>query len=176
MKISTLFIACLLILSSCSSDDAETKVSENILGTWIGTNVSLSGEIETVNKGQTILTTIIGEGYDLTNKLIFTDAPNFVASEGNLNMELSYTVNGVTITENIEDFELLVDGTWEINGSDLIITDPDETIDEDAIRAVNIFKLTDNALIIKITETEEEIEDGVVSTSSIEILASYVKQ
>jgi hypothetical protein len=175
-KISILFIACFLILSSCSSNDDETKVSENIIGTWIATNLSLSGEIITVIEGQTITSTLVGEGYDLTNRLIFSESPNLVESEGKLNMTLSYTINDITLSEDIEDFEFLTDGIWEIKGSELIITSPEEDIDDDEVREVKIAKLTDNELVIKITEDEEEIENGETITSSIEVLVSFVRQ
>ena len=120
------------------------------------------------------MSTITGEGYDLTNKLTFTESPNLISSEGKVNMKLTVTINGLTFTENEEDFEFLGDGTWEINGNDLIIKDPDEEIIEDELREVTIFKLTDNELIIKITETDEDMEEG--ETSTIEILASFIRE
>lgn len=169
-------MACILILSSCSNDDAETLVSDNIVGTWIGTNFSLSGEIETIIEEQTKTSTIIGEGYGLTNKLTFTKSPNLITSDGAVNMKLSYTINDITFTEDIEDFEFLTDGTWEIIDGNLIISNPDEPIDEDDKGAVKIAKLTDNELVIKITENEEEIEDGKTITTTIEVLASFVRQ
>lgn len=174
-KLSILFIAFILILSSCSSDDdGGGQVTGDIVGTWVGTDLSLSGEIETTIEGQTIMSTITGEGYDLTNKLTFTESPNLISSEGKVNMKLTVTINGLTFTENEEDFEFLGDGTWEINGNDLIIKDPDEEIIEDELREVTIFKLTDNELIIKITETDEDMEEG--ETSTIEILASFIRE
>jgi len=175
-KFSGILMFLFLVITSCSSDDTETKVSGNIVGTWIGTDLSLTGEIETEVEGQVIITILSGEGYDLSNTLIFGESPNLMESQGKVNMKLSYTVNDIIRTEDIEDFELLGDGAWEISGSELIITNPDEDIDEDEIRTMNIFKLTKNELIINITETVEEIEDGETTSGVIEILASYVRQ
>ena len=175
-KFSGILMFLFLVITSCSSDDTETKVSENIVGTWIGTDLRLSGEIETEVEGQVSTTILSGEGYDLTNALIFGESPNFMESQGKVNMKVSFTVNDIIHTEDIEDFELLGDGTWEINGGELIIANPDEAIDEDELRTMNISKLTKNELIINITETVEEIEDGETTTGVIVIFASYMRQ
>lgn len=175
-EFSAILMFLIFVMTSCSSDDTETKVSENIVGTWVGTALSLSGEIETKVEGEIITTVLIGEGYDLTNRLIFSKSPNILESQGELNMMLSYTVDGETIVEDIQDFELLGEGTWEISGSNLIITNTEEVVDEDENRAVNIFKLTNDELIINITDTIEETEDGVTISSVIKTLASFVRQ
>ncbi|WP_298535744.1 hypothetical protein [uncultured Algibacter sp.] len=175
-KISSIVLVLIMFITSCSSDDNETQVFENIIGTWIGTEITLQGEVKTEVNGQTILSTITGDGYDLNNELLFAKSPNTVTSEGNLNMKITYTINGVELTEDVENFEFLGDGIWEINGSELIITDPTLDVEDDDIRLVNILKLTETELIIKMTETVEEIEGGETITGVTEIVASFVKE
>ncbi|GGZ71304.1 hypothetical protein [Algibacter mikhailovii] len=179
---SPILVFLILLITSCSSDDAETSVNENIIGTWIGTDLRVSGEIETERGGESVITILSGEGYDLTNTLVFSPSPNLVASAGELNMIISYTTDDDVIFEDIKGFELLGEGTWEIQGSELIITDPNEVVEEDVEeedgeeRIVRVYKLTNKELVIGIVEKEEDIEDDVTTTSLIETVLSFIRQ
>ena len=133
------------------------------------TDLTLTGQIEAEIQGQTINSTITGEGYDITSTLTFNQSPNTITSLGNLNMTLSYSLGGNTITDDVENFEFLDGGIWEINDGNLMITESDETTQ------AQIIKLTNNELILKVSETEVETEDGETTTSTFEILAEFVR-
>jgi len=170
-KFNILFILLSIILTSCSNEDdpSNNYTSEDILGTWILTDLTLTGQIEAEIQGQTINSTITGEGYDITSTLTFNQSPNTITSLGNLNMTLSYSLGGNTITDDVENFEFLDGGIWEINDGNLMITESDETTQ------AQIIKLTNNELILKVSETEVETEDGETTTSTFEILAEFVR-
>ena len=169
-KFSILFVVLFLVIASCSSDDDGGQVSGNIVGTWLATDLSLAGDIEFEFEGETIKTTVLGEGYDLTSQLTFNESPNTLTSEGTVNMELSISLNGITSTENIEDFEFFDDGVWEVSGNKLIITESGETSE------AYILKLTSSELVIRVLETEVESEGGETVTSTFEIVASFSRQ
>ncbi|WP_136480904.1 lipocalin family protein [Cognatitamlana onchidii] len=170
MKKISLFVSILcLVMSACSSDDdGGNTITGDIVGTWNVTKLDLTGEIQAEVSGTPISSSVTGEGFDLDNSLVtFNESPSSIESEGTISMRLTYSLNGTELTEEIEDFEFLEGGTWELNGNTLIITEAGEETE------VEILTLTDTELVIKVYEEETEIEDDEAITSTFVLEASF---
>ena len=80
-KLSVLFIAFTMVLSSCSSDDTASTSAE-LIGEWNGQAISYSGTTTTEVLGESIESTYVAQGYDINFTMIFSEMPNSIVSEG----------------------------------------------------------------------------------------------
>ncbi|OBQ56586.1 lipocalin family protein [Tamlana sp. s12] len=167
-KITTLCLAFICILSSCSTDDDQgSNISGDIVGTWIGTGLTYDGTVETSFQGFPITSNFEGEAYDMTNTLTFNESPNTLVSEGSYSLKLTYDFNGVTQTEYVEDVQFLENGTWEIEGNKLIITNNGEETPAD------FSFVSDDTLVFEINKVEESIVDGLTVVTTIKSIVTF---
>ncbi|KAB1067620.1 hypothetical protein F6U93_10060 [Tamlana haliotis] len=172
-KISILLITCILVLTSCSSNENEASdISGDLVGTWTATDLVYEGSYETTIAGEDFETYYYGEADEMTNTLTFTESPNTVISEGSYNISLEYTINGVTDTDYIVGEEFLQSGSWELDGDELIIENDDEVNQEEA-PSIKILTLTKDKLVISSTETIELEENGVEIKSLIKMISTF---
>src|SRR5690349_21529334 len=118
MKIIKLFFLGIAVLFfSCGSDDeAPLPAIEGMVGTWNVTAIDYSGTTTTSAAGQSIKATFTGKGKDIDYTTTFSVEPNEVVSNGDYVIELKTTVMGQTTTEDYYFDEVLMDGTWELEG------------------------------------------------------------
>lgn len=169
-KLIVLFSALTLILTSCSSDDDSTSdINADIVGTWVGTEMVYEGTSETEIYGLPIEIDFTGEAYDISTKLIFSENPNTLVSEGSYSIKLEYEQNGITETQVVEDQSFLASGTWELNGDTLIVEDVNDSFE------AKVYELTDDKLVIGITQTEDIEVNGIITTTTVNITATYIR-
>ncbi|CAH8283137.1 lipocalin-like protein [Mariniflexile fucanivorans] len=168
-KITILFIALALALSSCSSDDS-LDISGDLVGTWIGVDVDYTGSTETTVSGEKIKATFVGEAYDVDYSLVFTENPNEVVSDGSYSVKLTTKYNGETEVSNTENLTFLSSGSWNKSGNKLTIEDDNETT------TATILELTDTTLKIAISQTENISEQGLTFKYDVKVIATYIRQ
>ncbi|AUP77509.1 hypothetical protein [Flavivirga eckloniae] len=172
-KLSILFIALTSILTACSSDDdSASNITGSIVGKWKAVSVDNSGTLEFSEKGNDITADFTGEAYNIDNVLVFTEKPNVLASTGGFSSKLAVTFLGQTITQKVEDLELLGGGTWIVNNDELEITDGEEK------GIIKIDKLTDSELILIYKDQKSSFTDdeGTVIKFNADLVATYKKQ
>jgi len=125
MKITKFFIVSLVVLFfSCSEDEQAPALPtvEGLTGTWDMTAIDYSGTSATTFGGNTINATFTGKGKNMDYITTFSVDPNAVVSQGSYTIELTTKVAGQTTTEDYEFNDAFMDGTWELDGQTLIIT------------------------------------------------------
>ena len=159
-KINVLFIAFLLILSSCSSDDDNGQdVQASIVGTWEMEALNFSGTSSTVMLGQTITADIEGEAIDIDYSLVFSENPNEVVEDGDFSVSIDFTVLGQTTTQVTEDVVDLVPSTggttWSQSGTTLTLSNSENN------EMFTILDLTETMLRLQLDIDQEVMQDGV---------------
>lgn len=162
MKLTNLFFVCILVLFfSCSEDEGSPALptAEGLIGTWDLTAIDYSGTSATTFEGNTIKASFTGKGKDIDYTSTFSMDPNTIVSQGSYTIELKTTVAGQTTTEDQEFDDALMNGTWELDGKTLIITN--DGIAQEAV----ITKQTDDVLEAKVNFNESfSLSEMTVST------------
>lgn len=170
-KFNFLFIALVLVLTSCSSDDSNDSpdISGDILGTWEALDVDYSGSSSTEFEGESFTSTFVGEAYDVDYTLMFTENPNELVADGSYSVELTTTVLGQTQVDNVENLEFVSNGTWSKSGDELTIVSQGETA------VYTIVELTDTTLKMAIQTVEEVNDSGFSYSVEVDLLATYTR-
>ena len=169
-KLSVLLIVLSLIISSCTTESVDmSNNSEGIVGTWIGVSVDYSGTTVTTAQGQTISADYVGEAYDVDYSLTFSENPNNLISEGAYSIKLTTSVAGQTTTQNVENLEVLGNGTWEISENNLSITSNGKT------SSGTIVELTESTLILTNEEVVDLSQQGISVISTTNVVTTYRK-
>ncbi|AUS07021.1 lipocalin family protein [Pseudotamlana carrageenivorans] len=167
MKHLTLLFFVLIVLSSCSNDDGDSQFSGDLVGAWVGTELTYQGTAESSLQGFPITTNFEGEAYDMTSTITFNESPNTVVSEGAYSLKFTYNFNGVSKTEFIEDVQFLENGTWEVDGNTLIINNNGQE------SMADILFLTEDKLVVEINQVEETEVDGLTVIATIKSIATF---
>jgi len=177
MKKLNLFFIVLLVLAftSCSDDDNDDIIdieapTASIIGTWIAESVDYSGATETEIQGQTVTADFVGEAFDIDFGVTFSEDPNELVSDGSYSIELTTTVAGQTTVNTIENITFLEDGTWEMDGNELSITNNGMTA------IVTIAELSEDRLVLALQTVEDLSQPGTVITTTIDIITTYSRQ
>lgn len=162
-KLSTLLLAFVLVLTSCSEDNDDTvDIATGILGTWQGKAVSFSGTSTTTIEGVSIDAYYEGEGYDIDFTLNFTENPNEVTAEGSYGIALTVTIFEQSETQNIPDNAFGgVTSTWTQDGNEITIsTEEGESITYEILEltADRLVMVTDN-----IQDITGELDDNIAN-------------
>ena len=122
-------LLCATLFVACSDDEEEDlQLNSEIVGTWNMTDVSYSGVSTTSGSGITVVSTYDGKAYDLDYTVEFTSGPNKIFVDGDYNINLKYTISSsmtgdMSYEQNFSGYSFSNEGTWEIKGDKLIITD-----------------------------------------------------
>ncbi|HYF71137.1 MAG TPA: hypothetical protein VD884_23575 [Ohtaekwangia sp.] len=172
MKITKFFFVSLLVLFfSCSEDEPSPALPtvEGLTGSWNMTAIDYSGTSATTFEGSTIKATFTGKGKNMDYTTAFSMDPNAVVSEGSYTIELKTTVAGQTTTEDHEFNDAFMDGTWELDGRTLIITN--DGVSQEAI----ITKQTDDVLEAKVNIEESFSESEITVTTKVKAIYKFRK-
>ena len=91
-----------------------------------------------------------------------TEDPNVITSTGTYSLELTATILGLPMSENVEDLFLLEDSEWSRNGNELTLTAQGQS------QTATIIELTDNSMIISL-EVVQEIMGNMVTADAIAV-------
>ncbi len=172
MKITKLlFLAISILLLSCSEDEDPLPTEEGMLGTWIITDLTYSGSTTTTVAGiSPIKADFTGFGKDMDLTTTFNADPNTVTSEGSYTIEITTTVLGMSETEEVEFEEAIMDGTWELNGKTLTVTNPGGT------QEGTIVSQTSTSMKIKVSIDQTESGAGYTVRTRVNGTYTFVKQ
>lgn len=155
MKTKLLLLSFAVILFSCSKDDDPMPTSDGLLGTWTMTGLTYNGTTTTTITGSgSINADFTGTGKDMDYTTTFQSNPNTVTSAGSYTIRLTTTIMGQTSTDDYEFEEALSDGTWELHGKTLTITNGSDS--QEGI----ITKQTDTMLEVKVDLDQTESGAG----------------
>ena len=173
-KFKILLILTLAVtLFSCGSDDDNNVTSPNadLLGTWNGTSIdgTSNGTIE--EDGIRIPFTGTYTGSNINYSLTFTENPNNITSEGTFDALGTIMIVGQTFLENLpgETFLDSTTATWTRSGGIL-------TISDEGTPDTYIMIITENTMTLTISITETVVDEGVTTTSTRDLTASFTKQ
>jgi hypothetical protein len=169
MKTKLLFLSFAVVLFSCSKDDDPMPTSDGLVGTWTMTSLTYNGTTTTTASGMTINADFTGRGKDMDYITTFQVNPNTVVSEGSYTIELTTTILGQTTTDDYEFEEALSDGTWELNGKTLTITNG-----SDSQQGI-ITKQTDTTLEVKVDLNMTENGPGYSITQEVHAVYTFSK-
>jgi len=155
---------------SCSDDDPETHTEPNLLlGTWQGQDLEVTGTLSTEIAGIPLSTDFIGDVYEMTSTLTFSENPNNVTSQGTYSAEVRTTIQGQLFVENVEDLSFLDSGTWTISGNELRILTSTETL------IATVEELTQDSLVLSTTSEEEVDIDGTTYGATVNAVMVFAR-
>ena len=158
-----------LILFSCSEDEEFQATSQGMLGTWNIATIDYSGTSVTTVQGQSLKSTFKGTGKDMDLISTFSENPNTVVTEGSYIIELETTTLGQTVTNDILFENVIVDGTWTLNGNTL-------TIDGAAgPQTATILEQTSTKLTMKLDVKQNLSNQGAVVSADIQVVYTFTK-
>ncbi|TYA71789.1 hypothetical protein [Seonamhaeicola marinus] len=168
-KISILLGVFMLVFTSCnieSLDDDIGSSSNSIVGKWRMIDYTYTGETITSAQGQELSTSFVGEAFDMTNTITFSEDPNVITSEGSFSLRLTSNTLGQTSTQTITGLEAINDGNWERDGDELFtFTDMGEGV-------MNIDKLTESILVLSVSQEEDLSQAGFRIISNIDAIVT----
>lgn len=169
MKLKNLVLSTfiLILFTACNKDDDPTIINveeSQLIGEWALVDARVdNGKISTTGLGQTVSGSYksLGENYDMS--ITFSESPAVITSTGSFETETTVTTLGQseTTTETTQDSGL--EGSWELDGNVIKITNPSQTISEsEAI----ITELNDGSMKLRVELDETLSEFGLTITTS----------
>ncbi|MCX7548766.1 lipocalin family protein [Xanthomarina sp. F1114] len=152
MKIFKFILFSFLIIAnvSCSSDDDNIELeSNNLIGTWTLTEGHIPAGSADINLGgMTVPIEYEGSFVNIeeSNRLNFMQDNTFTSVTGNISLEMQMTVMGTPQNQSFEGSDLFGQGTWEVNGNELLIHNENGTTIKYYIDQIdgNVLKLSAN--------------------------------
>jgi hypothetical protein len=162
--------AAIVLTTGCKKDsETEPTINSDITGVWNCTAIDYTGTTVTEVSGQSITAEFVGEGYDIDFTLTFVDDPNEVTSAGSYSIKLTTTYLGQSTVQNVESQPFVYTGTWSMDNNTISITNDGVT------DVATITELTDNTLVITITDEEVVSNMGITGTTTTNLVASFTK-
>jgi len=168
-NLTTVFLLLVLALSIASCNKKDDTTNGELIGVWNCTAVNYTGTTVTEYGGQSATTSFTGEGYNVDFTFTLSENPNVATSNGSYNIKLTSTVNGQTITQNIEGNDFIYTGEWSKNGNTIIITQGGESSD------ATIVKLTDTELELNIDDVQIIENNGMKATTTTNMTVSFIR-
>lgn len=168
-NLTTVFLLLVLALSIASCNKKDDTLNGDITGVWNCTAVNYTGTTVTEYSGQSATTEFTGEGYNVDFTFTVSENPNVATSNGSYSIKLTSTVNGQTITQNIEGNDFIYTGEWSKNGSTMTITQGGDSSD------ATIVKLTDTELELNIDDVRTIENNGMKATTTTNMTVSFIR-
>lgn len=172
MKIFKLTLIALFVatITSCSSDDDNSStISAGITGTWQGESFDYSGSTTTEILGESITADFVAETENIDYTLTFSENPNEVVADGSYDVVLTTTVAGQTTTQAVPGTDFLNSGSWDLTNTTLTFMVDGETSE------ATVQTLTDNLLVLVISETQDISQQGITATTTIDALLTFTR-
>ena len=171
MKITKFFLLSLaVIFLSCSEDEDVKPTIEGMVGQWAITALDYKGTTTTTAQGTSIKAGFTGTGKNMDLITTFGASPNTVTSEGSYTIVLKTTYMGQSMTEEYETDETVTDGTWDLNGNTLTVTNDFGT------ETATVLEQTSTTLKLKAEVSESESDQGITVSTKIEAIYTFTKQ
>lgn len=162
-----------VVFVSCSNDDDTPSIDQSMaVGEWNLEEYTYSGSTTVSQGGTTNSTSYVGEFYDIDARLTL-NSDNTYRSEGSYNLELSYTLGGETITQDMPTSNFESTGTYTIQGN-RILTDAEQPPLEQPgqltieISEGTIEELTSNRMVLVFDEVYDSDAQGMQMNITVE--------
>jgi len=137
----------------CTADELPDETE--ILGTWLVKSVDLVGTAQFTQGNEVTVADFTGEGYDMDLQITINENPNDYTVEGDVNVLVSYDVDGQTIDLPIEEADFIDSGVWDITGDVLTVSNSTQ------VEVATLGEITETSMILEWTYT-----DSVTTTGS----------
>lgn len=170
----SIVIVSFFLLFSCSTDDGDLDVdSADLTGTWNLVNLSTQNGQATVTEDGITTTVDFSLGTSNENlQVTISENPNVISSEGSFTQTTTITILGESETEESLIDGVFLDGAWELNGDNLIITADGEMLEEFS-PSFEITRLTATELEIRQDLNQEVTFEGVNAQTSGILIISF---
>lgn len=159
----------LAALFSCSEDEDPLPTSQGMIGTWTITAVDYKGTTTTTVSGASAKADFTGTGKDMDVTSTFSENPNTVTTEGSYVIVLKTTMMGQTTTEEVPFEEVVLDGTWTLDGRTLTITGPVGP------QKATVLEQTSTTLRMSLDLKESQSSQGITVTTDIQTVYTFTK-
>ena len=122
LKFIFVFVAALGMIA-CSEDEGSSTDSGGISGTWAPTALTYNGTSSITVQGQTVTMDFDATGTDFTDTMVtFNNDGTFDSSGNGIVVEMSMEFMGQTTTQEFSGQSFIENGTWEVNGNIMTVT------------------------------------------------------
>lgn len=168
-KITYLFLALTLVITSCSKDDdSAPQISGSISGTWNMISYNYTGTTITEFQGQSITSDFVAEAFDIDYSITFEENPNNLTTDGTFSLRLTTTALGQTQTQTLSNVDAVDTGaTWELSNDEIITMANGET------GILKIIELTENSLILSTNDVRDISQQGANINSSLDATLTF---
>lgn len=174
-KIIILFSSVLFIIS-CTTDEesmADTNAdAKNLIGTWLLSEITQDGKVETEIQGVPVSGTITSFGKDIDAQVTFTENPDNYTTSGSYTDVITIKALGQTFNEEqlISINNILGNGSWTLNQGILTLTHSND------IQAAKIIELTSVTLKLEIEIEQLAALQGINGTIKSTLEMTLMKQ
>jgi len=130
----------------CTVDEIPDETE--IIGTWLVKSVDLIGTAQFTQGNDVTVADFTGEGYDMDLELTINENPNDYTVQGDVNVLVTYDVDGQTIELPIEEADFIDSGTWDITGDVLTVSNSTQ------VQVATLGELTETSLTLEWTYTD----------------------
>ncbi len=177
LKIIIVLFSATLIFLSCNTDDDGNTVdpnaqAQNLIGTWLLTEITQDGTVESEIQGVPVSGTITSFGKDIDAQIVFTESPDNYVTSGGYTDVITVKVLGQTFNEeqNISISDILGQGSWTLDQSILTLTQSSD------IRAANVIELTTTSLKLEIEIKEQAVLQDITGNIKSTLMMTLTKQ
>lgn len=175
LKLNWLFLLLLstVFLTSCGDEEEEEQATENlgIVGAWNLKSFEYSGNTKIVyDAGPVINSPFVAKAVQTDLTLTF-NANNTYTTEGDYAVEIAPDIeDGEDLAITMEYQNFFGEGTWKKEGNQLIFNEGE--LSGNQVGTSTIVELTANKMVVDITFTVEQAEQG--ATSIAEVSGRYI--
>jgi len=111
-----------LMLNSCSENDELKNGNQELIGSWMATEINFEGNSAIETTGNIVSTSFSGDGYNMALQIRFDENSNEFTSFGAYNIHLNTNHHGHSSITEWMNPGFIQCGKWNKNGNDLLIT------------------------------------------------------
>ncbi len=161
-----LFIVSSFFLVSCEDEEGTNPL---VVGEWDLSALDYTYTTTSTAFGITISLTGTGTGFDMNSSINFTSDPNEFNTSGTYSVELTYDTDTQSFTQNVENVPFDVNGTWELDGDNVILTvDGESTV-------MNVISVAENEIVLGYRETDTYTENGATVEAEIDAEFTFTR-
>lgn len=168
LKLIFVFIA-MIGLASCSDEDGGNTNNGNAAGSWEPTELTYNGTSTFTQAGQTVSMDFSAVGIDFHNTVITLNNDGTFDSAGEgITVEMTMEFMGQEMTQEMSAPSFISEGTWEVNGSTMTLTESSTNEPQD----YDIVELSDTTM--RLTGTQSTEMNGSEATVNVDMTLTRI--
>ncbi len=172
MKIFNYLFALAFIASfsftSCTVDELPDETE--IIGTWLVKSVDLVGTAQFTQGNDVTVADFTGVGYDMDLQITINENPNDYTVEGDVNVLITYDLDGQLIEVPIEEADFIDAGNWDITNDVLTVSNATQ------VEVATLGEITETSLILEWTYTDSITTAGSAIVQNVTGTYVFEKQ